>query len=48
MCAAFVFGGGWGSKIGLSLPEVVKKVFAVVLFYTAFKMMVGTWSLLNG
>ncbi|HET9824521.1 MAG TPA: sulfite exporter TauE/SafE family protein [Chitinophagaceae bacterium] len=40
MCAAFVFGGWLGSKLALSLPqEVVKKVFAVVLFYAAFKMM---------
>src|SRR4030095_11825102 len=40
MCAAFVFGGWLGSKLALSLSqEVVKKVFAVVLFYTAFKMM---------
>ncbi|HEY2721525.1 MAG TPA: TSUP family transporter, partial [Chitinophagaceae bacterium] len=40
MCAAFVFGGWLGSKLALSLPqEVVKKVFAIVLFYTAFKML---------
>jgi len=40
MCAAFVFGGWIGSKMALSLSqEVVKKIFAVVLFYTAIKMM---------
>jgi uncharacterized membrane protein YfcA len=40
MCAAFVVGGWLGSKLALSLSqEVVKKIFAVVLFYTAFKMM---------
>jgi uncharacterized membrane protein YfcA len=40
MCAAFVLGGWVGSKLALSLSqEVVKKIFAVVLFYTAFKMM---------
>ena len=40
MCAAFVLGGWLGSKLALSLSqEVVKKIFAVVLFYTAFKMM---------
>jgi len=45
MCAAFVFGGWLGSKLALSLSqELVKKIFAVVLFYTAFKMM--GWDLL--
>jgi len=40
MCAAFVVGGWVGSKLALSLSqEVVKKIFAVVLIYTAFKMM---------
>lgn len=40
MCAAFVLGGWVGSKLALSLSqEVVKKTFAIVLFYTAFKMM---------
>ena len=40
MCAAFVFGGWLGSKLALSLSqELVKKIFAVVLFYTAIKMM---------
>jgi len=40
MCLAFVAGGWIGSKIALSLSqETVKKIFAVVLFYTAFKML---------
>ena len=40
MCAAFVFGGWLGSKLALSLSQdVVRKVFAVVLFYSAFKML---------
>lgn len=40
MCVAFVLGGWLGSKLALSLSqEVIRKVFAVVLFYTAFRMM---------
>jgi uncharacterized membrane protein YfcA len=40
MCLAFVAGGWIGSKIALSLPQAtVKKIFAIVLFYTAFKML---------
>ncbi len=40
MCIAFVLGGWLGSRLALSLPqEMVKKIFAVFLFYTAFKMM---------
>lgn len=40
MCIAFVLGGWLGSRLALSLPqEVVKKIFAVFLFYTAVKMM---------
>src|SRR5829696_3755955 len=35
MCLAFVVGGWLGSKISLSLSqEVVKKIFAIILFYT--------------
>jgi len=45
MCIAFVLGGWLGSRLALSLPqELVKKIFAVFLFYTAFKMM--GWDLL--
>src|SRR5688572_25784061 len=40
MSIAFVLGGWLGSKISLMLPEeIIKKVFAVVLFYTAFRML---------
>lgn len=39
LAAGFVIGSYFGSKWSLSLPqETVKKVFAVLLFYTAFKM----------
>jgi uncharacterized membrane protein YfcA len=40
MSAAFVAGGWIGSKIALSLPqETVKKIFAVFLFYTTFRLL---------
>ena len=40
MSIAFILGGWLGSKLSLSLPQdTVKKIFAVVLFYTAFRMM---------
>jgi len=40
MSIAFVLGGWLGSKLSLSLPQdAVKKIFAIVLFYTAFRMM---------
>lgn len=40
MSIAFVLGGWLGSKLSLSLPQdTVKKIFAIVLFYTAFRMM---------
>jgi len=40
MSVAFILGGWLGSKLSLSLPqETVKKIFAVVLFYTAIRMM---------
>jgi uncharacterized protein len=40
MAIAFVLGGWLGSKLALSISETaVKKVFAVILFYTAFKML---------
>lgn len=39
MAVTFVAGGYLGSKWSLMLPqETVKKVFAIFLFYTAFKM----------
>jgi len=40
MSVAFILGGWLGSKLSLALPqETVKKIFAIILFYTAFKMM---------
>lgn len=40
MAAGFLLGGFFGSKLALALSEVaVKRIFAVVLFYTAFKML---------
>ena len=40
MGIAFVLGGWLGSKLALQLStETVKKIFAVVLFYAAFKML---------
>lgn len=39
LALGFVVGSYFGSKWSLSLPqETVKKVFAILLFYTAFKM----------
>jgi uncharacterized membrane protein YfcA len=40
MSVAFLAGGWLGSKLALRLPEdAVKKVFAVFLFYSAFKLL---------
>lgn len=40
MALAFVVGGWLGSRLALSIPEItVKRIFAVILFYTAFKML---------
>lgn len=40
MALGFLVGGFLGSKMALAIPEAtVKKIFAVVLFYTAFKML---------
>ena len=37
MCLAFVVGGWVGSKVALQLSEeTVKKIFAIILLYTAF------------
>ena len=48
MCAAFVLGGWLGSKLALSLSqEVIRKIFAVVLFYTAFRMMGWDKAIIN-
>ena len=48
MCLAFVVGGWLGSKVSLVLSaEMVKKIFAIVLFYTAFKMMGWDSAIMN-
>ena len=40
MSIAFIAGGWAGSKIALMMPElVIKRIFAIVLFYTAFRML---------
>jgi uncharacterized membrane protein YfcA len=40
MSLAFIAGGWLGSKLALRLDqEVVRKIFAVVLFYTAFRLL---------
>lgn len=40
MAISFVAGGWLGSKLALRMPEdMVKKFFAVILFYTAFKLL---------
>jgi uncharacterized membrane protein YfcA len=40
MAIAFVLGGWLGSRMAVSIPEItVKRIFAVLLFYTAFKML---------
>lgn len=40
MSVAFIAGGWLGSKLALRLPEdTVKKIFAVFLFYSAFKLL---------
>jgi uncharacterized membrane protein YfcA len=48
MCLAFVVGGWLGSKVSLAISEeLVKKIFAVVLFYTAFKMLGWDTAIIN-
>jgi uncharacterized membrane protein YfcA len=40
LAAGFIGGAYFGSKLALALhTDVLKKIFAVVLFYTAFKML---------
>lgn len=39
LALGFLAGGYFGSKLALSIPEdTLKKVFAIILFYTAMKM----------
>ena len=40
LAAGFVIGGFFGGKIALSInQDVLKKIFAIILFYTALKML---------
>jgi uncharacterized membrane protein YfcA len=40
MAVGFLLGGYLGSKLALSISEItLRRIFAVVLFYTAFKML---------
>ena len=40
LCAGFFVGGFFGSKMALAInTEALKKIFAIILFYTAFKML---------
>jgi uncharacterized protein len=40
MAVAFMIGGFLGSKIALAISEeALKKIFAIVLFYTGLKML---------
>ena len=40
MCIGFLVGGFLGSKLALAISEAaLKKIFSVILFYTAFKML---------
>ncbi len=48
LAAGFLAGGFLGSKLALSLDQaVLKKIFAVVLFYTAIKMLSWDTTLLK-
>lgn len=40
LAGGFIFGGFVGSKVALMInAELMKKIFAIILFYTAFKML---------
>jgi uncharacterized protein len=48
LASGFILGGFLGSSIALKLnQDVLKKVFALILFYTAFKMMGWDKALIN-
>jgi uncharacterized membrane protein YfcA len=48
MSIAFVLGGWLGSKLSLVLSDTaIKRVFAVILFYAAFKMIGWDKAILN-
>jgi uncharacterized membrane protein YfcA len=40
LAVAFILGGWFGSKVAVRIDqELLKKIFAVILFYTAIKML---------
>lgn len=48
LAIGFLIGGFLGSSLALKLDkELLKRIFAVVLFYTAFKMMAWDTALVN-
>ena len=48
MAIGFLVGGFLGSKLSLSLSQdMLKKIFAIVLFYTAFKMLNWDSAIIN-
>jgi uncharacterized membrane protein YfcA len=48
LAAGFVIGGYFGSTIALKIDkDVLKKIFAVILFYTAFKMLDWDKAIIN-
>lgn len=48
MSIAFVLGGWLGSKLSLVLSDVaIKRIFAIILFYAAFKMLGWDKAFLN-
>jgi hypothetical protein len=40
LAVAFILGGLWGSKLAVRIDqEILKKIFAIILFYTGIKML---------
>jgi hypothetical protein len=48
LAAGFIIGGYFGSKIAFKIDQVMlKKIFAVILLYTAFKMLQWDKAIIN-
>lgn len=48
LAAGFIVGGYFGSKLALKIDQVLlKKIFAVILLYTAFKMLQWDKAIMN-
>lgn len=48
LAAGFIVGGFFGSKLALKIDQaLLKKIFAVILLYTAFKMLQWDKAILN-